>query len=217
MRRIRTDADIAAALDALAADPRLAACRAAVPVVPLRTMPAGLPGLLRIVASQQLSTASASAVWTRFTAALDPVSAEAILAASDEELRAAGLSRQKAKTFRAVAAAVAGGLDLEALADAEADDARAALEAIAGIGRWTADLYLMFAAGHPDIFPVGDLAVRKSAQRALGLAEEPKPDALAAIAADWSPHRSTAARLLWAYYRVAPTAAAPATTPFVPV
>jgi DNA-3-methyladenine glycosylase II len=223
MRRIETDADIAAALDALAADPRLAACRAAVSGVPLRMIPAGLEGLLRIVSSQQLSTQSANAVWSRFTLAFEPLTAAAILAASDEELRAAGLSRQKAKTFRAVAAAVVEGLDLEALAEAEPDEARAALEAISGIGRWTADLYLMFAAGHPDIFPVGDLAVRKSAQRALSLAEEPKPEALAAIAEAWSPHRSTAARLLWAFYRVPPAGEAtlvpesPNGATFVPV
>jgi DNA-3-methyladenine glycosylase II len=181
--------------------------------VPLRLLPPGLEGLLRIVASQQLSTASANAVWLRFAAAFDPLTADAILAATDEGLRLAGLSRQKAKTFRAIALAVADGLDLEALADADPDAARSELEAIGGVGRWTADLYLMFAAGHPDIFPVGDLAVRKSAQRALALADEPAPDALAAIAEAWSPHRSTAARLLWAYYRVAPKTEAT----FVPV
>lgn len=213
MRRIQTDADIVAALDALAADPRLAACRAAVQGVPLRIIPAGLEGLLRIVASQQLSTQSANAVWARFAIAFNPLTPEAILSASDDELRAAGLSRQKTKTFRAVAAAVAAGLDLEGVGEIDPDDARAALEAINGIGRWTADLYLMFAAGHPDIFPVGDLAVRKSAQRALSLAEEPKPEALALIAEAWSPHRSTAARLLWAFYRVPPAGEAT----FVPV
>ncbi|MCF3932243.1 DNA-3-methyladenine glycosylase 2 family protein [Acuticoccus sp. M5D2P5] len=201
--RIRCDADIDAALYALAAmDPRLAAIRASVPVVPLRLMPAGFAGLLRIVAGQQLSTQSADAVFSRFTATFDPLTAEAILATDDDALRAAGLSRQKAKTFRAVAAAVADGLDLSALAEMDPDTARDSLETISGIGRWTADLYLMFCAGHPDIFPVGDLAVRRAAQRALGLDDEPGFAALAAIAEAWSPHRSTAARLMWAYYRV---------------
>jgi DNA-3-methyladenine glycosylase II len=116
----------------------------------------------------------------------------------------AGLSRQKARTFRAVAEAVEEGLDLDALVDGCPEAARARLEAISGIGRWTADLYLMFCAGHPDIFPVGDLAVRRGAQKVLSMDEEPKPAALAAIAAAWAPHRSTAARLMWAIYRLDP-------------
>ncbi|WP_108660774.1 DNA-3-methyladenine glycosylase family protein [Acuticoccus kandeliae] len=210
--RIRCDADIDAALVALAAkDPRIASVRARVGAVPLRLQPPGLPGLLRIVAGQQLSTQSAAAVFARFTATIDPLTAEAILASDDDTLRAAGLSRQKAKTFRAIAEAVTGGLDLLALAEMEADDARANLQVIPGIGRWTADLYLMFCAGHPDIFPVGDLAVRRAAQRALGLDEDVKHDILEAIAEAWSPHRSTAARLMWAFYRVADAPVAAAT------
>ncbi|WP_420391812.1 DNA-3-methyladenine glycosylase family protein [Acuticoccus sp.] len=203
MDRIRTEADIAAALDRLgAADPLLAAARAGVEDVPLRLFDADFAGMCRIVAGQQLSTQSAAAVYAKVCRAFDPLTAEAILTADDGVLRAAGLSRQKAATFRAVAGAVAGGLDLAALAELPAEEARTSLEAIRGIGRWSADLYLMFCAGHPDVFPVGDLAVRRGAQRALGLGEEPAPDALDAIAARWSPDRSTAARLMWAVYRL---------------
>lgn len=212
--RIRTDADITAALAALAArDARLATAIAVVPEVPLRLLPAGLPGLLRIVAGQQLSTRAAAAVFGAVCARVAPLSAEAILSADAETLRAAGLSRQKTRTFHAVAAAVRDGLDLDAIADGCPEEARAALEAIPGVGRWTADLYLMFCAGHPDIFPVGDLAVRRAAQRALALEEEPKPAVLDEIAAAWAPHRSTAARLMWAYYRVDRTAPTPTAVP----
>ena len=226
---LRTEADLERALDAVcAADARLAAVRAKVPAVPLRSQPAGITGLLRIVAGQQLSTASAAAVWGRTLDVLaDPggtLSAAAILRAEDATMRAAGLSRQKIATFRRVAEHVDAGLDLVALAQADAEEARRALEAIPGVGRWTADLTLMFCAGHPDILPVGDLAVRRAAQRALSLAEEPLPAELDAIGAAWSPHRSAVARLLWSYYRIAEAearakpapapAAAPAGYPF---
>ena len=202
MERIRTEADVEAGLQRLAAaDPRIAAAWEAVDHVPLRLLPGDFAGLCRIVAGQQLSTQSAAACYAKVSATFDPLCAETVLAASEAELRAAGLSRQKAATFRAVAEAVAAGLDLDGLADRPAEEARAALEAIRGIGRWTADLYLMFCAGHPDIFPVGDLAVRRAAQRVLGLEAEPAPAELDGLALVWSPDRSVAARLMWAFYR----------------
>ncbi|RAI03859.1 DNA-3-methyladenine glycosidase [Acuticoccus sediminis] len=204
MERIRTEADVEAALVRLAAaDPRLAAAWEAVDHVPLRLLPGDFAGLCRIVAGQQLSTASAAACFAKVSAAFDPLTAETVLAADEPALRAAGLSRQKAATFRAVAEAVAAGLDIDGLAERPAEEARAALEAIRGIGRWSADLYLMFCAGHPDIFPVGDLAVRRAAQRVMGLEEEPSPAELDTLALVWSPDRSVAARLMWAYYRTA--------------
>lgn len=203
--RIRTEADVAKALATLAAaDPRIAAAAARVGPLPLRIAPAGLEGLLRIVAAQQLSVASAKACFARVSAAFDPLTAAAILSAGEAELRAAGLSRQKAATFRAVAEAVAAGLDLAALADEPPETARAKLQAIRGVGRWTADIYLMFCLGHPDIFPVGDLAVRKAAAGLLALDPAPSPEALDAIAAQWAPHRSTAAYLMWAVYKAGP-------------
>ncbi len=217
LERIRDEADLIRALDALLElDPRLVAAAEAVGPLPLRLAPAGLSGLLRIIAGQQLSTASAAALWTRFEATFPAPTPAAILAASDETLREAGLSRQKMRTVRAVAEAIDAGLDLEALALAEPGEARAALEAIHGVGRWTADLYLMFCAGHPDILPVGDLAVRRGMTAALDLPEEPVPAVCDEIAAGWAPHRSTAARLFWAYYAnrraAARTTPLPATT-----
>lgn len=199
--RITSEADLSAALAALiASDPRLVPARDAVGTVPLRLLEPGLAGLLRIVTSQQLSTPSASAVWRRVTEALAPFDARALADAEEATLRAAGLSRQKARTFRAVGAAVADGLDLVALAEADPEAARAALEQISGVGRWTADLYLMFCAGHPDILPVGDLAVRRGAEFALGCEDPFLPATLDAYGAMWSPHRSTASRLFYAYY-----------------
>lgn len=213
--RITSEVELEAAYAALVAgDPRLFAASDAVGPLPLRLIEPGLPGLLRIVVAQQLSIQSAAALWRRVGETLTPLEAARIAAASETEMRAAGLSRQKARTFYAVAEAVAAGLDLAALAEAEPEAARAALEAIPGIGRWTADLFLMFCAGHPDILPVGDLAVRRGAALALGLETPFEADALAAAGAIWSPYRSTAARLFYAYYvhargagRAAPPAA----------
>jgi DNA-3-methyladenine glycosylase II len=198
--RIETAADIAAALDALcAADPRLGAVRAAVPLVPLRRRPPGLDGLLRIVVGQQLSTRAATAIWTRLEARLGAMTPVAILALGDEEFRALGLSRGKIVTFRGIAKAVAGGrLDLERVASGSADAALEALRPLPGVGPWTANIYMMFCAGHPDIFPVGDLALQRAVAAAFDLFERRGPDALAAIAAPWAPHRATAARLFWA-------------------
>ncbi len=199
--RITSEVELEAAYAALVAgDPRLAAASDAVGPLPLRLIEPGLPGLLRIVVAQQLSIQSAAALWRRVGEVLAPLEASRIAAASEAELRAAGLSRQKARTFRAVAEAVAAGLDLTALAEAEPEAARAGLEAIPGIGRWTADLFLMFCAGHPDILPVGDLAVRRGAALALGFDSPFEAEALAVAGAIWSPYRSTAARLFYAYY-----------------
>ncbi len=202
LKRIDTDEDVSLALDAACArDPLLAQARAVVPAVELRRRPADLAGLLRIVTGQQLSVASANAVWRRFEAAFDPNDARAIAAAGDDALKAPGLSRQKIKTFRAAASAVEAGLDVPALSHADPGEARATLLAIPGVGPWTADIMLMFCAGHPDILPVGDLAVRKAAERLLRCG--PLTEAgFAEIGERWAPHRAAVARLLWAYYKV---------------
>lgn len=199
--RITSEADLETALAALVGkDPRLAAAAAAIGPLPLRLHPPGLTGLLRIVNAQQLSTRSANALWQRVTRDLAPLTADHIAALPEARLRAAGLSRQKMRAFRAIAAAVADGLDLVALAEAPPDVARAELEAIVGVGRWTADLYLMFCAGHPDILPVGDLAVRRGAAEALGHDTPFLPDALDTEGRRWAPFRSTATRLFYATY-----------------
>lgn len=199
--RITSEADLETALAALKAmDPRLAPAFDAAGPLPLRLLEPGLAGLLKIVNAQQLSTHSANALWRRVETGLAPLDAPSILARSEAELRAVGLSRQKARTFRAIAVAVADGLELESLAEADPDAAREALEAIVGVGRWTADLYLMFCAGHPDILPVGDLAVRRGASEVLARATPFLPAELDAEGARWAPHRSTATRLFYVAY-----------------
>lgn len=199
--RIHTEADLQRHIHGLVGrDPRFGPIADAVNDVPLRRLPGGLPGLLRIVMGQQLSVHAAAAVWSRLEALAAPVCGTTLCALSDEALREAGLSRQKVKTLRAV---VASGIETT-LADPPADDAalRETLLAVPGIGPWTADLYLIVCTGAPDILPAGDLALRRAAARALNLANEPTIAALDEIAAAWAPHRATAARLLWAYYRL---------------
>lgn len=198
--RIHTESDLQDHIGGLVeCDPRFAPIAAAVSDVPLRRLPGGLPGLLRIVMGQQLSVHAAAAVWARLEALAAPVCAQSLRPLSDEDLRAAGLSRQKVKTLRAL---VASGIE-RVLADPPEDHAlREALLAVPGIGPWTADLYLIVCTGAPDILPSGDLALRKSAARAFNLDPDMTPAALDDVAAAWAPHRATAARLLWAYYRL---------------
>ena len=169
---------------------------------PLRKREPGLAGLLGIVVGQQVSTASAAAILARLNAAFPDITAEAIAAASDAELLGVGLSRPKLRTMRAISSAIVGGtLDLQALAGMPAETAHATMTAISGIGPWTADLYLLFCLGHPDIFPAGDLALQEAARTVLGLDARPDARALAAVAERWRPWRGVAAGLLWAYYR----------------
>jgi DNA-3-methyladenine glycosylase II len=202
MRIIESEADIAEGLaHLLKADRRLGKVVRIAGEVPLRRGVHGIEGLARIVVSQQLSVASAEAIWGRFAKAVPRLSARAILKASDETLRATGLSAPKIRTMRAVAEAVAGGLDLDHLATLPGEEAHAALTAVKGIGPWTADIYLLFCLGHADIFPAGDLALRNAVAEAFGK-EPPMPVAdLEKMAVKWSPWRGVAARLFWSYYR----------------
>ena len=202
MGRIETDEDVAAALARLVArDPRLSAVRAAAGHVPLRRTAPGFASLASIIVGQQVSRASADAINARLVAIVGPVTAAAIGAASDADLRMAGLSRPKQRALRAAAAAERDGLDLAGLCDDEAETALACLLEIAGIGPWTAQVYLLVAAGHADIFPAGDVALQTAVGSAFGLAPRPDARMLAGIAESWSPWRSVAARLFWSYYR----------------
>ena len=202
MAVIATEADIAAGLAALVAtDPRLAPVRDVAGSVPLRRAAPGFAGLARVVIGQQVSIASAEAIWARFAAAFPAPDPAAILAADDATLRAVGLSRAKIAALRAVAEAEAVGLDLGGLAGLPGEEAHARLTAIRGIGPWTADVYLLFCLGHADIFPAGDLALRHAVADAFGEAGPMPIRALAAMAETWSPWRAVAARLFWAYYR----------------
>jgi DNA-3-methyladenine glycosylase II len=202
MRVIETAADIEEGLAHLASvDPRLAPVIDLAGEVPVRRREAGFAGLLHIVVSQQLSAASAEAIWGRVESDLPSLTPSAIADLPDEALRAAGLSAPKIRTMRAVAEACLGGLDLEGLADRPAEEAHAALTAVKGIGPWTADIYLLFCLGHADVFPVGDLALRMGVGAAFGLEPAPSPNELTKIVAPWTPWRGVAACLFWSYYR----------------
>lgn len=194
----------AAALDALAArDPDLARIRALAGPLPVRRRAPGFASLAAIMMQQQVSLASGAAIWRRLEAQLGAVTPDAVLRASDDELRGCGLSRPKLRYLRAAAAAIASGsLDLDGLAALDEAAAREALVQVPGIGRWTADIYLSFALGHADILPAHDLALQVAMQAAKGLPERPPPRLMDALAAPWAPYRGTAARLLWRYYRV---------------
>lgn len=201
-RTIDSEADIAEGLAALvAADARLRPVVETAGEVTVRRSPAGLVGLAEIVVSQQLSAASAAAIWRRVAAAFPELTADTIADAEEEALRRAGLSSPKIRTLRAVAEAVRDGLDLDRLARLPAEEAHAALTAVKGIGPWTADIYLLFCLGHADIFPAGDLALRNAVGTALDLPEAPGVAEVEAIAAAWSPWRGVAALLFWRYYR----------------
>ncbi len=158
----------------------------------------GFADLLRIIVEQQLSVASADAIWGRVRKTVRPLTPRRFLKAGDQALRAAGLSGQKVKYGRGLAAEiVAGRLDLDALARLSDEAVMAELVKIKGIGRWTAEIYLMFVLGRPDVWPAGDLALANSAKAALGLEERPQEKEMDALAEGWRPWRSVAARLFW--------------------
>lgn len=202
MRRIDSTDDIAEGLSALGrSDVRLARVIELAGPVPLRRKPPGYAALAEIILSQMVSKASANALWRRLEGAAGDISPEAILGLSPEALREAGLSRAKAETLcRAGQAVLDGELDLEHLCSLEAGAAIRAMTAIKGVGPWTAEVYLLFCAGHPDVFPAGDVALQSAAAHALGMEERPSSRKLAVLSEGWSPWRGVAARLLWAYY-----------------
>ena len=170
---------------------------------PLRKREPGVEGLARIIVSQQLSTASAAAIWARLEARFPGMAPHEIAAANDDELRAPGLSVAKIRTLRAIAAAIEDkSLPIGRLHDMPAEDAHALLTAVKGIGPWTADIYLLFCLGHPDAFPARDLALQEAARLAYGLDERPKEKEFLALAEQWRPWRGVAAKVLWAYYRL---------------
>jgi DNA-3-methyladenine glycosylase II len=152
--------------------------------------------------AQQLSVASAGAIWTRLTGAFDPLTPEAVSHARPERLKRLGLSRPKIRTLKEIARAIMRGkLALAPLAERAADDAHAMLTAIHGIGPWTADIYLLSCLGHADAWPAGDLALQEAVRLAFGLRERPTAKDMVALAELWRPLRSVAARVLWTYYR----------------
>ncbi len=203
VRRIDHADDIAAGLAALAqADPRLGSVIAVAGEVPLRRSPAGFESLTSIVVAQQISKAAADTIESRLRRLVDPLTPAKLIEAGEEAMREAGLSRPKQRTLTAIARAVLdGGVDLDAACDYEAGEAIAHLTAIHGIGTWTAEIYLLFCAGHPDIFPARDVALQSAVATGLGLAARPTEKELIRTAEAWSPWRGVAARLFWAFYR----------------
>lgn len=171
--------------------------------LPLRHHKPGFLGLARMIVSQQVSVASARAIWGRVCSAYPALEASDILGASDADLRACGLSAPKIRTLRAIAEAVdCGSLPLAKLGRMPAERAHALMVQVKGIGPWTADLYLLFCIGHADAFPSGDLALQEGLRMAYALEERPDAATLEAYAEDWRPYRGIAAQLLWAYYGV---------------
>ncbi len=202
MRRIVTQDDILEGLEALERlDPRLAPVRARAGDVPLRLSEPGFASLVSIIVSQQVSRASADAILGRLTGLLDPLTHVSILGASEQVFRDAGLSRPKQRTLIALSEAVRNGLDLRNVVHLEAGAAMTRLTGVPGIGPWTAECYLLFAAGHPDIFPAKDVALQSAVGHALGIDPRPGDKALGRLAESWSPWRGVASRLFWAYYR----------------
>jgi DNA-3-methyladenine glycosylase II len=201
MRIIDTEADIRAGVKALRRKcPTMRHVHDTAGDPPLRRRPAGFEGLARVIVGQQLSIASAAAIWKRTAAACEPFEPATLLRLTDGKLAGAGLSRPKIRTLRGIATACADGLDLAALAGASDEEVHAALTAVVGIGPWTADIYIMFCLGRADGWAPGDLALQIAAQRAFALAERPGKDDMMALAERWRPWRGVAARLLWAYY-----------------
>jgi DNA-3-methyladenine glycosylase II len=207
--RIHTEADLDAALAALGqADPRFVPLIAKAGRPPLRRRSDGFAGLAAIVVSQQLSTASANAIWGRLAAAFDPLDPEAILRARPVRLARLGLSAPKIRALKEIARAVKrGDLALAALGELAAEEAHAALTAVHGIGPWTADIYLLSCLGHADAWPAGDLALQEAVKLAFGLPKRPTAKEMSALAERWRPWRAVAARILWSYYRIAIAAA----------
>ena len=184
-----------------ASDPALAA------IVEAHGLPAfwarepGLATLVLLILEQQVSLASAKAAYMRLEMRLGGLTTAGILGSSDEELRADGFSRQKARYVRALSTAIEdGSLDLAAVELLDDEGARTALVALPGIGPWTADVYLLSALRRPDVWPVGDIALQEAARRMRGLETRPTPDELELIGEAWRPHRASAARLLWHLY-----------------
>jgi DNA-3-methyladenine glycosylase II len=201
---LQTQADLEEAIHALVKqDKRLQ------PILELTGMPAlrqrepGFAGLAHIVCGQQLSTASAAAIWARISAAFDPFDHHAIRKARADRLGRLGLSAAKIKTLKLLARELAEErLNLDVLANEDADTAHNTLTSHHGIGPWTADVYLLFCLGHGDAWPAGDLAVQEAVKIGLGLKTRPTAKQMAALAEPWRPLRGAAAHLWWSYYRV---------------
>lgn len=186
---IRQDADLAGIL--VRAGP-----------LPWRSREPGYSALLHGIVAQMISNQAAAAIWRRLASLPGALTPGGLLMVSDEALRTAGLSRPKVLHARALATAFLDGrLDAARLATLDDEDAIAAIASVRGLGRWTAEVYLVFALGRLDVFPAGDIALAASAAHLKGLASRPDPKALRTLAEAWRPGRALAARLLWHHWR----------------
>ncbi len=169
---------------------------------PSRKRPGGFETVLKIIVQQQVSIASANAIWGRLRRGLGTVNPGAVLALDDDALRAFGLSRQKAAYARSLAEAVASGsLNFRKLRAMDDEDVVENLIQIKGIGRWTAEIYLLAVMQRPDIWPAADVALMEAARDLLDLAERPTLKEMGPLAEPWRPYRTYAARTLWLHYR----------------
>lgn len=199
MRIIKNDADVAEGADWLAQNiPEFGQIMPQITPLPLRLRDDGFGPLLSAIMSQQLSVAAAASISAKLDAA-GLLEQSNVAKASEEELRACGLSRQKIRYASALAGA---GIDFDALRDHDSETVISTLIAVPGIGRWTAEIYAMFSLGHADVFAPNDLALQVAAQHAFDMPGRPTEKQLRALSEDWSPWRSVAARALFAYYRV---------------
>lgn len=180
-------------------EPRFAYALDATGPLPLRLRDGGFAALMDAIVSQQVSVAAANAIWARLEFAGMTLPGR-VMTASDDDLRACGLSRQKVRYVRELALAA---IDYDALSERPTDEVIASLVAVPGIGRWTAEIYAMFSLGRADVFAPGDLALQEAARILFEMQDRPREAALRTMAEDWRPWRAVAARLLWAYYRVA--------------
>ena len=179
----------------------MAAIEAATPEFPWRVRERGFAGLLKLMVEQQVSLASAAAIWARVESGLGEVTPAAVLARDDVDLQRFGLSRPKVRYARAIAEAHVSGLcDFDGLRNKGDEEAAAALMAIKGIGRWTAETYLMFCEGRLDVFPGGDVALQEALRWVDGAQTRPTERQAYRRAEAWKPYRAVAAHLLWRCY-----------------
>ena len=204
LERITDRAVLERHLSALAiTDPRLEPVLEIAGDVPLRLGAVGFAGMVNIIVSQLLSVASANAIHGRVVELMGDVTAERFVALNETDVRACGLSGSKFRTMNIVAEAELNGeLDYAKIPELPVDDAMAALTRLKGIGPWTAEIYLLFCVGHPDIFPAGDLVLRKMVGHTLGRKKIPDEKATRRLTKKWSPYRGAAARLMWRYFAV---------------
>ena len=196
---LETQSDLEDAVHALVKlDPRLKPIFALTGMPALRRREAGFAGLAHIVCGQQVSTASAAAIWGRVSAAFDPFHHDSLRKARAERLGRLGLSAAKIKTLKNLAREIAAErLNLDVLANEDADAAHNTLTALHGIGPWTADIYLLFCLGNADAWPAGDLALQEAVRLSLNLKNRPDAKQMIRLAEPWRPHRTLASIYLW--------------------